>query len=58
MARSRWEDAIERMLGRMRDTARRVGDRFPHWANTDIVGTYYLFESLLILSGVLESTRV
>jgi unsaturated chondroitin disaccharide hydrolase len=35
MPRNLWRDAIERMLGRMRDTARRVGDRFPHWANTD-----------------------
>lgn len=30
-----WTQAIERMLGRMRDTARRVGDRYPHWANPD-----------------------
>lgn len=30
-----WTNAIERVLGRMRDTGRRVGDRFPHWANTE-----------------------
>jgi len=30
-----WNNAIERMLGRMKDTAGRVGERFPHWANTD-----------------------
>jgi unsaturated chondroitin disaccharide hydrolase len=31
----RWDDAIQRMLRRMRDTADRVGNRFPHWANPD-----------------------
>jgi unsaturated chondroitin disaccharide hydrolase len=28
-----WTEAIERMLGRIADTAARVGDRFPHWAD-------------------------
>ncbi|MDR7465541.1 MAG: glycosyl hydrolase, partial [Armatimonadota bacterium] len=35
MATDLWTSAIERMLGRMKDTAGRVGDRFPHWASTD-----------------------
>ncbi len=30
-----WSDAIERMLGRVQDTARSVGERFPHWAKTE-----------------------
>ncbi|MGH6689459.1 MAG: hypothetical protein ACREF4_02095 [Gammaproteobacteria bacterium] len=92
-----WSDAIERMLTRIEDTATRVGDRFPHWADPEtgdwtttddgdwtggywigscfnkrtdarphdranrcefIVGTYYLFESLLVLAGRLEPLRV
>ena len=31
----RWGDAIERMLTRVRDTAGRVKDRFPHWADPE-----------------------
>lgn len=34
MGEDRWSEPIRRMLGRMEDTARRVGDRFPHWADT------------------------
>jgi unsaturated chondroitin disaccharide hydrolase len=30
-----WNDAIDRMLRRIDDTATRVGDRFPHWADPD-----------------------
>jgi unsaturated chondroitin disaccharide hydrolase len=30
-----WNDAIGRMLTRVRDTAGRVGDGFPHWANPE-----------------------
>lgn len=30
-----WNDAIARMVDRMEDGARRAGDRYPHWANTD-----------------------
>jgi unsaturated chondroitin disaccharide hydrolase len=30
-----WNDAIERMLGRIEDTAARVGDRLPHWADPE-----------------------
>jgi unsaturated chondroitin disaccharide hydrolase len=32
---SRWDDAIQRMLARMRDSADRVGSQFPHWANPE-----------------------
>ena len=35
MSNDRWNEAIQRVLARIEDTARRVGDRFPHWANTD-----------------------
>lgn len=28
-----WNEAIDRMLTRLRDTAGRVGDSFPHWAD-------------------------
>ena len=35
MSTNRWNEAIERVLVRLEDTARRVGDRFPHWADTD-----------------------
>ena len=34
MSTNRWNEAIERVLVRIEDTARRVGDRFPHWADT------------------------
>lgn len=34
MPTTRWNEAIERVLMRIEDTARRVGDRFPHWADT------------------------
>lgn len=30
-----WDRAIERMLARVEDTAARVGDRFPHWADEE-----------------------
>jgi len=30
-----WNEAINRMLTRMRDTAGRVGDGFPHWADPE-----------------------
>lgn len=30
-----WNEAIRRVLARIEDTARRVGHRFPHWADTD-----------------------
>lgn len=35
MANDLWNDAIERMVARMGDGADRVGERFPHWADTD-----------------------
>ncbi len=35
MATSVWSEAIDRMLVRMRDTAARVKDRFPHWADPE-----------------------
>ena len=34
MPNDRWNEAIQRVLARIEDTARRVGDRFPHWADT------------------------
>jgi unsaturated chondroitin disaccharide hydrolase len=30
-----WKEAIERMLVRVRDTAERVADSFPHWADPE-----------------------
>jgi unsaturated chondroitin disaccharide hydrolase len=33
MADNPWQAAIQRMLVRMEDTTKRVGTRFPHWAN-------------------------
>ncbi len=30
-----WNEAIDRMLIRMRDTAQRVGNSFPHWADPE-----------------------
>jgi unsaturated chondroitin disaccharide hydrolase len=33
MTASLWADAVQRMLVRIEDTARRVGDRYPHWAD-------------------------
>jgi unsaturated chondroitin disaccharide hydrolase len=30
-----WSQVIERVLGRIDDTAARVGDRFPHWADPE-----------------------
>jgi unsaturated chondroitin disaccharide hydrolase len=35
MTASVWDDAIERMLGRIEDAVARVGDRFPHWADPE-----------------------
>ncbi len=33
MAAAAWNEAIDRMLTRVRDTAGRVGEGFPHWAD-------------------------
>ena len=30
-----WNDAIGRMLERMEDTRRRVGNEYPHWADPE-----------------------
>jgi unsaturated chondroitin disaccharide hydrolase len=30
-----WNEAIDRVMARLADTAARVGDRFPHWADTE-----------------------
>jgi unsaturated chondroitin disaccharide hydrolase len=30
-----WKEAIDRIMTRLQDTAGRVGDRFPHWADTN-----------------------
>ena len=30
-----WNEAIDRMLTRVRDTAARIGDGFPHWADPE-----------------------
>jgi unsaturated chondroitin disaccharide hydrolase len=30
-----WNEAIDRMISRIDDTAARVGDRFPHWADPE-----------------------
>ena len=35
MSDERWNEAIQRVLARIEDTARQVGNRFPHWARTD-----------------------
>lgn len=35
MSGTDWNAAIERVLSRIDDTAHRIGDRFPHWADTD-----------------------
>ena len=35
MSTQQWDEASERMLGRIRETARAVGERFPHWANAE-----------------------
>ena len=35
MTAGAWSEAIDRMLGRVQDTAARVKDRFPHWADPD-----------------------
>jgi unsaturated chondroitin disaccharide hydrolase len=35
MSNDYWNEAIQRVLARIEDTVRRVGDRFPHWASTD-----------------------
>lgn len=35
MEAGRWSEAIDRMLTRVRDTAGRVGDAFPHWADPE-----------------------
>lgn len=53
MAAAPWNDAIARVLLRIEDTARRCGDRLPHWADTttgdwtttvdgDWTGGYYI----------------
>ena len=35
MAGGPWGEAIDRVLSRIRDTAGRVKDRFPHWADPE-----------------------
>ncbi len=35
MSTDRWGGAIERVLARIQDTARRVRDGFPHWADPE-----------------------
>src|ERR671933_2034991 len=35
MSRQQWDEASERMLARIRESAQAVGERFPHWANAD-----------------------
>ena len=35
MSANRWGQAIERVLGRIQDTARRVRQGFPHWADPE-----------------------
>ena len=35
MTAGAWGEAIDRMLGRIQDTAARVKDRFPHWADPE-----------------------
>ena len=35
MTAGAWSEAIDRMLSRVQDTAARVKDRFPHWADPD-----------------------
>src|ERR1700682_5436080 len=35
MPNDRWNEPIQRVLARIEDTARRVGNHFPHWADTD-----------------------
>lgn len=35
MSQDIWNDAIKRVIARIDDTAGRLGDRFPHWGNTD-----------------------
>ena len=63
-----WSEAIDRMLARIQDTAARVKDRFPHWADPE-TGQWettpdgdwtgdYLFESLLGLAGRIDPLRV
>jgi unsaturated chondroitin disaccharide hydrolase len=35
MSSELWDEASERMLARIRETAQAVGERFPHWANAE-----------------------
>ena len=35
MSEGTWNEAIDRILTRVRDTAGRVKDGFPHWAHPD-----------------------
>ncbi len=35
MGTDRWDQAIERVLGRIQDTGRRVREGFPHWADPE-----------------------
>jgi len=35
MSTSQWNEAIDRVLIRLKESSRQVGDRFPHWADTD-----------------------
>ena len=64
MSAHEWSVAIERMLVRIEDTAGRVKDGFPHWADPE-TGQWtitpdgdYLFESLLGLAGRIDPLRL
>lgn len=35
MTQDRWNAAIQQVISRIDDTARRIGEKFPHWAHTD-----------------------
>jgi unsaturated chondroitin disaccharide hydrolase len=34
MSTTQWDEAIDRVLARLKESSRQVGDRFPHWADT------------------------
>ena len=51
MANDRWNEAIQRVLARIEDTARQVGD-------CDCDGDYYFFESLLTLAGIVDPVKL
>jgi len=59
MSAHEWSAAIERMLVRIEDTAGRVKDGFPHWADPETgQWTTSLFESLLGLAGRIDPLRL